>query len=161
MGMIASQITSVSIVYSTVCSGTDQRKLQSSASLAFVRGIHRDQWIPRTKGQCPSAAYVRQWIGPVLVQIMACCLLAPILLMPSHYLNDCWVIVNWTLRNNLQWNFDQNTKLSIHENASENIVCEMAAVLSKEWSVKWCNGDMLYRSQKHKHLTTNFYWMIF
>ena len=32
-------------------SGGDQRKHQSSASLAFVRGIHRDQWIPRTKGQ--------------------------------------------------------------------------------------------------------------
>ena len=32
-------------------SGTDQRKHQSSASLAFVRGIHRDRWIPRTKGQ--------------------------------------------------------------------------------------------------------------
>ena len=41
MGAIASEITSVSIVYSTVCSGTDQRKHQSSASLAFVRGIHR------------------------------------------------------------------------------------------------------------------------
>ena len=38
---MASQITSVSIVYSTVCSGADQRKHQSSASLAYVRGIHR------------------------------------------------------------------------------------------------------------------------
>ena len=33
---IASQITSLTIVYSTVYSGTDQRKNQSSASLAFV-----------------------------------------------------------------------------------------------------------------------------
>ena len=33
---MASQITGVSIVYSTVCSGADQRKHQSSASLAFV-----------------------------------------------------------------------------------------------------------------------------
>ena len=41
MSAIASQITGVSIVYSTVCSGADQRKHQSSASLAFVRGIHR------------------------------------------------------------------------------------------------------------------------
>ena len=36
-----SQITGVSIVYSTVCSGADQRKHHSSASVAFVRGIHR------------------------------------------------------------------------------------------------------------------------
>ena len=47
--IMASQITSLIIVYSTVYSGADQRKHQSSASLAFVSGIHR--WIPCTKGQ--------------------------------------------------------------------------------------------------------------
>ena len=36
MGAMASQITSLTIVYSTVYSGADQRKLQSSASLAFA-----------------------------------------------------------------------------------------------------------------------------
>ena len=41
MDEIASQITSLTIVYSTVYSDVDQRKHQSSASLAFVRGIHR------------------------------------------------------------------------------------------------------------------------
>ena len=41
MSTMASQITSLTIVYSTVCSFTDQKKHQSSASLAFVRGIHR------------------------------------------------------------------------------------------------------------------------
>ena len=41
MGTIASQITSFTIVYSTAYSSVDQRKHQSSASLAFVRGIHR------------------------------------------------------------------------------------------------------------------------
>ena len=41
MGAMASQITGVTIVYSIVCSGADQRKPQSSASLAFVGGIHR------------------------------------------------------------------------------------------------------------------------
>ena len=41
MSTMASQITSITIVYSAVYSGTDQRKHQSSASLAFVRGIHR------------------------------------------------------------------------------------------------------------------------
>ena len=41
MGEIASQITSLDIVYSTVYSGADQSKHQSSASLAFVWGIHR------------------------------------------------------------------------------------------------------------------------
>ena len=41
MGAIASQITSLTIIYSIVYSDGDQRKHQSSASLAFVRGIHR------------------------------------------------------------------------------------------------------------------------
>ena len=40
MDAIASQITSLTIVYSIVYSDTDQRKHQSSASLAFVQGIH-------------------------------------------------------------------------------------------------------------------------
>ena len=41
MSPMASLITSLAIVYSTVYSGADQRNHQSSASLAFVRGIHR------------------------------------------------------------------------------------------------------------------------
>ena len=43
MSVMASQINGVSTVYSTVCSGADQRKHQSTTSLAFVRGIH---WWP-------------------------------------------------------------------------------------------------------------------
>ena len=45
MDTMASQVTSLAIVYSTGYSGADQRKHQSSASPAFVRGI------PRTNGQ--------------------------------------------------------------------------------------------------------------
>ena len=41
MGAVGSQTTNLMIVYSTVYSDADQRKHQSSASLAFVRGIHR------------------------------------------------------------------------------------------------------------------------
>ena len=41
MGTMASRISSLTIVYSTIYSGADQRKHQSSASLAFVWGIHR------------------------------------------------------------------------------------------------------------------------
>ena len=41
MSPMASQITSLTIAYSAVYSGADQRKHQSSVSLAFLRGIHR------------------------------------------------------------------------------------------------------------------------
>ena len=51
MSMMVSQITNVSIVYSTVGSGADQRKHKSFASLALVREFTNDRWIPRTKGQ--------------------------------------------------------------------------------------------------------------
>ena len=41
MSAMASQLTSLTIVYSTVYLGADQRIHQRSGSLAFVRGIHR------------------------------------------------------------------------------------------------------------------------
>ena len=41
MATMASQITSITIVHTTVYSGADQRKRQNSASLALVWGIHR------------------------------------------------------------------------------------------------------------------------
>ena len=43
MTTMASQITSLTVVYTTVYSDADQRKHQSSASLAFVWGIQRDR----------------------------------------------------------------------------------------------------------------------
>ena len=51
MSTMASEITSVSIVYSTVCSAADQRKHQISTSLAFVKGIHQSPVNSRTKVQ--------------------------------------------------------------------------------------------------------------
>ena len=51
MTTMAYQITSPTVVYSIVYPDADQRKHQSSASLAFVWGIHRDRWIPCTNGQ--------------------------------------------------------------------------------------------------------------
>ena len=50
MGAMASQITSLTIVCSNVYSGADQRKHRSSASLAFVRGIHWGLLISPHKG---------------------------------------------------------------------------------------------------------------
>ena len=41
MGAIGSHITSLTIIYWMIYSDSDQRKHESSTSLAFVRGIHR------------------------------------------------------------------------------------------------------------------------
>ena len=50
---------------------------------------------------------------------------------PSHYLNQCWNIVNWTPGNKLQWNLNRNLYIFIQENALENIVWKIAAILSR------------------------------
>ena len=59
MGAMASQITSLTIAYTTVYSGTDQRKHQSSASLAFVWGIH--QWREFPAQMASNAENVSIW----------------------------------------------------------------------------------------------------
>ena len=75
MGAIASQITSRTIVYSIVYSDADQRKHQSSTSLAFVRGIHRGpvnsshKW-PATRKMFPFDDVVMwnsQWLHETII----------------------------------------------------------------------------------------------
>ena len=211
MGAIASQITSLTIVYSTVYSGADQSKHQSSASLAFVWGIHRGpvnsphKW-PVTRKMFPfddvimtkesvtgftcttrvksrvscrkgpichalawrvglfwqdiietqhrtvdpvstSINVIKQWLSrrrftnfnfhllkpsnssmrscrPLLVQITACRLFGTKLLcepMLAYCLLD--------LCEETEWHSDQNTNYFIEENAFENAVCKISAIL--------------------------------
>ena len=79
----------------------------------------------------PSDAYMRHWnkhhwFKKWLVAWTA----------PRHYLNQCWNIVNWTLRNKFQWNFNRNSNICIEENTFENVVCEMSAIFSRPQCVK-------------------------
>ena len=60
---------------------------------------------------------------------------------PSHYLNQCWDIVNLTLKNKLQWNIHWHSYISIQENAFENVVCEMSAILSRPQCVNTLVGE--------------------
>ena len=71
MTTMACQITSLTVVYSTFYSDADQRKHQSSPSLAFVWGIHRDRWIPRTKGQLRGKCF-HWWRHHVKQRVNAC-----------------------------------------------------------------------------------------
>ena len=57
MSAMAFQIIDVLIVYSTVCSGADQRKHQNSASLVFVRGTHRWPVVSSHKGPVTRKMY--------------------------------------------------------------------------------------------------------
>ena len=79
---------------------------------------------------------------------------------PSHYLNQCWIIVNWTLSNIFQWNLNQNTTIFIEENAFENVIwkwrpfCLGFSVLEKYWgmvvqmgTIGWGSGLSCVRCQ--------------
>ena len=72
MTTMAPQITSPTVVYSTVYSDADQRKHQSSASLASVWGIHRDRWIRRTKGQLRGKCFHLMTSSCFLINVSGC-----------------------------------------------------------------------------------------
>ena len=81
-----SQITSLSSVCSNICSSADQRKQQSSASLAFVGGIH--QWLvdPLTKGQKPGKCFhlmTSSWT--------------------QNHLVPTWCSLHWLCKTNCMW----------------------------------------------------------
>ena len=80
----------------------------------------------------PSDAYMRHytnhhWFRQWLVAWSA----------PSHYLNQCWFIVNWNFWNKLHWNPNRNSYIFIQENAFENVVRKMTAILFRPKCVEW------------------------
>ena len=90
MAAMASQITSFTIVYSTVYSGVDQRKYQSSASLAFVRGIHR--WPVNSPHKGPVTRNVFPFDDVIIYWLSA------------WYYSDHYWLFNWTYSNRCQRN---------------------------------------------------------
>ena len=98
----------------------------------------------------PSDAYMRSWTGSSLVQIMACRLNGA-----KPLSAQCWNIVNWTLGNKLQWNFNRKSNIFIEENTFENVVCEMASILSRPQCVNTLNPE------ENGHHYTNIFSSIF
>ena len=66
--------------------------------------------------------WFRHWLGTCSV--------------PSLCLNHCWPILNRTLWNKPQWNLNQNIQLFFQQNAFENVVCKMSAILFQSLCVK-------------------------
>ena len=52
----------------------------------------------------------------------------------SHYLNNCWLVVNWTFSNSIWWNFCWIAMISIQENIFVNVFSKIAAILSQSQS---------------------------
>ena len=105
MSSMASQITSLMIIYLTVYSGTDQRKHQSSASLAFVRGINREpvnsphKW-PVTRRMFPFDDVII-WLNSMLHFWLLCSVQYRITLDRDisrvYIIGQCWPYPSWLL----------------------------------------------------------------
>ena len=80
----------------------------------------------------PSAVYTRQHRFRLWIVAYSA---------PSHYLNQSRNIVNWTIGNKRHGNFNRNSYISIHENAFETVVCEMADILSRPRSFNYRNNE--------------------
>ena len=101
MGTMVSQITSLMIISSTVYSCADQRKHQSSASLAFVR--ENSPVAGKFPAQTASNAenFAIWWCHHAWLLI------------------TWWrkgIAYNWTLGNQFQWNFNRNLNIFFKEN---------------------------------------------
>ena len=111
-----------------------KENIKAPASLAFVWGIHRDRWIPRTKGQlrgkffhlmtssCNHMMRVHEHIDSMPLS-------EPMLI--SH-------------RNKLQWNRNRNSYIFIQDKAFEYIVWKMAVILC--WKQNFDNFELWFET---------------
>ena len=81
MSAMASQVIIVLIVYSIVCSVADQRKLRSSDSLAFVRGIRR--WTVNSPHKGPVTRKMFPFDDVIICTWQQC------VLLPQHPIHHC------------------------------------------------------------------------
>ena len=102
-----------------------------SGKLNFLSNSNCDKtnrWVNGHLGldlSLPIAAYIRQWIGSVVVQIMACRLSGA-----KPLSGPILVIINWTLKNKFHLNIKVHC-FFIKKNVLQYIVHEMAAILSR------------------------------
>ena len=71
-------------------------------------------------------------------------------MMPHHYLNQWWNIVDWTLGNKLQWNLNRNLYICVNENPSENVIWKMRGICHGLNVLSWYSWS---RSWKHSLMT--------
>ena len=93
--------SSINFVYTYICIYDKHILTTTQCHKVLSMLIH----LPLVPQICVSE-WGQHWFGKWLVTYS----------VPNHYLNQCWIIINSTLRNKLQWNFNQNTQLLIHKN---------------------------------------------
>ena len=103
----------VTIFYSTFCSGADQRKYQSSASLAFVRGIYR--WSVQ---RASNAENVSNW-------------------WRHHDNRDFAWPIHITSQNNASYMYVERARLGFHQNEMLHVVRKIHQLLGAKWRYTW------------------------
>ena len=93
-----------------------QKWMPGDLSILDVVDLHWMRFCPGAMGVVqhinslwPSDAIWQQWSESTLAQVMACCLMAP-----SHYLNQCWLIISKVQRHSSEGNFIRDTSATIH-----------------------------------------------
>ena len=140
MGTMAFQTTGVSIVYSTLCSGAVQRNHQSSASLAFVRGIH--PW----PVNCPHKGPVTRKMLPFDDVIMCR------QVMSSHPMNNPLFVVVMNGVNILRFTHDGNRTEYIRVKiiTALKLITEKNGPIcwqkrkTRRWSWSWIQRDIVF-----------------
>ena len=84
----------------------------------------------------------------------------------SHYLYQCWSIVNCS--NQIKWKFNRNKIIFVQENALENIFWKMSAIYSRSQCVKnifnlllCCAAIVYWKSNFTLHICTHFSFFIY
>ena len=70
--------------------------------------------------------------------------------MPSHFLNQCWLTVNWTVGNKIPWNFNQHSNFFIEENEFWSVVFKITPILSQPKCVNMFLSSLLSDSYMHQ-----------
>ena len=154
MTMIAYRITSLTIVYSTFYSGADQSKHQSSASLAFVWGIHRGPGNSPHKG--PVTRKMCSFDDVIMYPVNKATFgtdnsSPPVRCSGMYYLNPFWQRFCWTIRNMFQLNVNQSTTIQTvySGNEFENVICQIEVTLmisGRGWSWIYWNWTTTRRN---------------
>ena len=143
MSAMASQFTSLTIVYSTVYSDANQRKHQSPATLAFVRGIHR--WPVKSPHKGPVTRKMFPFHDVIMgyVKISFCCSAE---LKPME--NGEWTLAVYNYRS-CDWFTGVGGGISAQSVASMNsshanryryfwIICQLSSVRFNPLFSIWC-----------------------
>ena len=92
-----------------------------------------------------STPYGDKRSGSMLAQVMACCLTAP-----SHYLNQCWLIISKIQWHSFEGNFTRDTSAINHENLFENYMSKISLKFTRGQGVNcmftWAINQHSYQS---------------